>query len=145
MTIPFDTKPRDPEEMKPWRGTEQALRQEITRNVIKSLHKQATELQTGDPHKEPPVIPPLNRNPQKHDVVAWRNDGGIYAQKFETKEAAVQFGQELAWVTYYQWARMRGRDMVEKHQIAIPDGMALDDNLMPYKIEPFTDAKFVGE
>ncbi len=121
MEIPFDT-------------TDKALRMEITRNVIKSIHKQAAELKTGDPHKEPPVIPPLNRNPRKHNVVAWRNDGRLDATSHDTKEAAQEYGRGLCFAVYYQYAIMDGRDMIEKHAVAIPDGMGLDDNGLPIKL-----------
>ena len=45
MSIPFDTNP--------------ALRDEITRVAKELTRQRVAQLKTGDPHKEPPVIPPL--------------------------------------------------------------------------------------
>jgi hypothetical protein len=117
--------------------TDKALRLEMTRNAIKSIHKQTSELQqqlkTGGPQKEPPVTLPT-ANPRRHDVVAWRQDGlRLDHTKHETKEAAMAYGKALPWIIYSQWALMDGRDMLEKHSIAIPEGMAIDDNGMPVK------------
>ena len=92
------------------------------------------ELKTGGPRKRPPAPAQLNRNPKKHDVVAWRHDGRIDSTKHDTKEAAQEHGKSLPWVTYYQFAVMCGREMVERASIPIPEGMGLDENLMPFKI-----------
>ena len=91
-------------------------------------------LHTATPKEPPPTVPLLNRNPRKHDVVAWRNDGRIDTARFETKEAAIEHGRALSWVIYYQWSLMDGRQLIEKHQIAAPAGMALDDGGLPIKI-----------
>jgi hypothetical protein len=89
-------------------------------------------LKTGGPRKAPPVIPALNRNPRKHDVIAWRRDGlRLDTSRHDTKESALDYGRALSWVVYYQYAVMDGRDMIEKHSIGIPDGMAIDESGLP--------------
>jgi hypothetical protein len=104
--IPFDTK---------------ELRNEVARNTLKALR--AKEPKTGDPMKEPPVTPPLNRNPRKHDVVAWRYDSKIDSTSHPTKETALEFGRALPFCTYYKYAVMDGRNLVEKHSIEVPEGL----------------------
>ena len=89
----------------------------------------------GDPHKEPPSVPAFNRNPRKHDVVAWRNDGArLDTTRHDTKEKALEHARALPWVIYYKYAVTVGREVVEQASISIPEGMGLDDNGMPYAI-----------
>ena len=91
-------------------------------------------LKTGGPRKEPPSAARLDPNPRRHDVVAWRRDGArLDATRHATKEAAQEYGRGLCWVVYCQYAIMDGRDMIEKHVVLIPAGMALDENDMPCK------------
>ena len=111
MNIPFDT----------------ITRQDMVRDMVR-------QLKPADPKKPPPVDPPTDPNPKRHDVVAWRQDGArLDHTKHDTREAALAYGKALPWIIYHQWALMDGRDMLEKHHIAIPEGMAIDDNGMPIK------------
>lgn len=103
-------------------------------DVLFDTSPKTATLKTGGPRKAPPVTPELNRNPKRHDIVAWRHDGAIQSWKFETKESALEHGKWLTWVVYYQWALMDGRNMVEKHSIAIPADMGLREDGLPYKI-----------
>ena len=112
----------------------------MVRDTIKAIRAQRngflndTGLKTGDPHKEPPSFPPVNPNPRKHDVVAWRHDGlRLDTTRHDTKEAALEYAQALPWVIYFAYAIMDGRNLVQRCPIAIPEGMALDDNGMPCK------------
>ena len=123
MSIPFDT------------ALNPDLRNEVARVAREMTKARVAQLKTGDPHKEPPHVPPLNPNPRKHDVVAWRHDGArLDTTRHDTKEAAQEHGRALPWCIYYRYAVMDGRDIIERHSIAIPDGMALDDNGMPCRV-----------
>jgi hypothetical protein len=122
MDIPFDT-------------INPNLRNEVTRVAREITKARVAQLKLGDPHKEPPQTPPLNPNPRKHDVVAWRHDGArLDTTRHDTKEGAQEYGRALCWAIYYKYAILCGRDIIERHSIAIPDGMALNDSGMPVKI-----------
>lgn len=84
------------------------------------LHAQVPQLADTIPPVQPPCVLPLCQ-PQRHDVVAWRNDGGrLEWTRHDNLDLARAYAQGLHYATYYKYAITCGRDTVERGYIEEP-------------------------
>ena len=92
--------------------------------MVRELLRQ--RLDTGGTKLPPVDLPPVT-SPRRHDVVAWRHDGGLESTRHESKELAFEFARALSWAVVWKYAIMDGRDMIERALVNPPADMNASD------------------